>query len=514
MKISLTYRVLPWWGALVLLMGCSSPTRDNPDDPGLGDGDEGIELIADLPAGVRASGDLLAEIRFKVTADDMADSVVGNMNLVGTQARGLVKGVLAGEARRFEVEVFDVNRIRTFSAIDTLDVSSSSPLTVRVSLIRLTGGLELTSQLPPEIVNLRVDVVIAGDTTATLSFEVDENLLEQIQGIPTGTGVELAMSGVDHEDQVLVSETVRTDIRVDLLARVSLPVETGAVDVLVNFPDFVPIVAIDRFSDSAAVFFLRSLKPSLPAADEPIDFDEDFLHRALGPNEEVVEFYHFDVQSRTPGRVYVLFDRRGDSIPSQLPLFDEIPGDAGYNDLRFVVEVSVSDLNYRANSITSVADLRQAGFDTTVTEKLWNCVMVPDGSSATRRFDPTDAVGLMDGWYRDQVVRYLLFENPDSQAAIEFTGTEVSAPVMYAFLENDRDINDGFAVDPMGATHNVVTRLPTEEGYAPLWALRMFELDVFDRVTSVASAQDYDREDNVIDLGEVLIINAPVVSVE
>ena len=299
MKIPLTYRVLPWWGALVLLMGCSSPTRDNPDDPGLGDGDEGIELIADLPAGVRASGDLLAEIRFKVTADDMADSVVGNMNLVGTQARGLVKGVLAGEARRFEVEVFDVNRIRTFSAIDTLDVSSSSPLTVRVSLIRLTGGLELTSQLPPEIVNLRVDVVIAGDTTATLSFEVDENLLEQIQGIPTGTGVELAMSGVDHEDQVLVSETVRTDIRVDLLARVSLPVETGAVDVLVNFPDFVPIVAIDRFSDSAAVFFLRSLKPSLPAADEPIDFDEDFLHRALGPNEEVVEFYHFDVQSRS-----------------------------------------------------------------------------------------------------------------------------------------------------------------------------------------------------------------------
>jgi hypothetical protein len=56
--------------------------------------------------------------------------------------------------------------------------------------------------------------------------------------------------------------------------------------------------------------------------------------------------------------------------------------------------------------------------------------------------------------------------------------------------------------------------LPAEEGYGPVWALRLFKLDVFDRVTSVASAQDNDREDNVIDLGEVLLINAPVVSVQ
>ncbi len=497
-----------------LLWGCSLPTRDNPDDPLVGGGDNGIELIADLPPGVRAAGGLLAEIRYTVTATDMADSVVGTMNLIGAQVRGLIKGVSVGTARQFRVEVFDVNQIRTFSAADTLDIGANSPLTVRLTLTRLTGGLELTSRLPPEIVKLQVAIVIAGDTTTTLDYNVDGDFLQQITGIPTGTGVELVMSGLDDDGQVLVATTVRADIRNDLLARVTIPVETGAIDVIANFPDFVPIVPIDRFSDSAAVFFVRSLTPTLPEADEPVDFDELFLHRALGPNEEIVEFYHFDVRSKIPSRMYRLLDRRGNRIPAQLPIFDEIPGDAGYNDLRLVVEVSVSDLDYRANSITSLDDIVQSGYDTTLTEDLVNCVMVPDGSSATRRFDPLDATGLMDGWYRNQVVRYLLFENPASDAAVEFSGTEISAPVMYGFLENDRDILDGFALDPAGATHNVVTRLPTEDGYAPVWALRLFKLDVFDRVTSVASAQDNDREDNIIDLGQVLIINAPVVSVE
>ena len=193
-------------GLAALLCGCSSPTRDNPDDPVTG-GDDGIELIADLPAGGGATGDLLSEIRYTVSSEDMADSVSGTMNLVGTQARGLVKGVTAGLARQFRVEVFDANRIRTFEAVDTVDVANSAPLTIRMSLARLTGNLELTSRLPPEIVSLQVAVVIGGDTTAILSFEVgSEGLLERIQGIPTGTGIKLVMWGIDDDDQVLVSE--------------------------------------------------------------------------------------------------------------------------------------------------------------------------------------------------------------------------------------------------------------------------------------------------------------------
>jgi len=82
---------------------------------------------------------------------------------------------------------------------------------------------------------------------------------------------------------------------------------------------------------------------------------------------------------------------------------------------------------------------------------------------------------------------------------------------MYAFFDNDTDPTDGFATDETGSTHNVVTRLPEQEGYSPLRVLRVFKLRVFDSVMSVGSAQDNDREDNVVLLPEVLIINAPIV---
>ena len=177
-----------------------------------------------------------------------------------------------------------------------------------------------------------------------------------------------------------------------------------------------------------------------------------------------------------------------------------------------MIEVRVNDNDFQPNTLTSLADIQAAEAETTITEKIMNCVIVPDGSTASLRFDVTDAVGLHDGWYRDQIVRYLLFENPESRATAEFGGQEISAPVMYAFFDNDRDPVDGFATDGSGSTHNVVTRLPEQEGYSPLWALRVFKLNVFDRVQSVGSAQDNDREDNVLPLAEVLIVNAPVVS--
>ena len=79
------------------------------------------------------------------------------------------------------------------------------------------------------------------------------------------------MRGHDADGSVLVSEDVRTDVRDDLLA-------AGAVAITANFPDYVPIVAVDR---------------------------------------------------------------RGDRVIRQLPIFGEIPGDPGYNDLRQVIEVRV-----------------------------------------------------------------------------------------------------------------------------------------------------------------------------
>ena len=499
--------------AAFLLTTCGIPDRDNPADPGIGDDDPGIELIATLPVDLEfvPGSRLLSEVRYSITAADMRTPVTGTMNLVGERARAVALGVPDGLGRRVHVEVFDTNRIRTLAATDTIDIAGGVPSILFLPLKRLTGGVELISSLPPEIVGLSVSIVIGLDTTR-VDYDIDQSRLQKlITDIPTGTGVRMLLRGRDADGQVLVTEDVSIDVRDDLLARLTLPVVTGAVSITANFPDYLPMATIDRFSDAAAVFYRRADHANLPDAGEPIDFDRFFLHRALGPNQEQIQFYNFDVRRKTPANVYFIVDRRGDRIPRQLPIFDEIPGDAGYNDLRRVIEVRMTGSDFQPNSLSSLADIQAAAAETTVTDQIMNCVIVPDGSSARLRFDPTDAVGLHDGWYRDQAIRYLLFENPESRAVVEFGGQEISAPVMYAFFENDTDPTDGFADDGAGLTHNVVTRLPEQEGYSPLWALRVFRLSVFDRVVSVGSAQDSDREDNVVPLPAVLIVNAPVV---
>jgi hypothetical protein len=87
---------------------------------------------------------------------------------------------------------------------------------------------------------------------------------------------------------------------------------------------------------------------------------------------------------------------------------------------------------------------------------------------------------------------------------------------MYAFLQNDMDVSDGFAEDSEGNTHNVVTLLPGQQGYSPLWALTLFILDAFDRVTDVPSAQSQaGNPENRLELedGAVILVNAPIVAV-
>ena len=142
-----------------------------------------------------------------------------------------------------------------------------------------------------------------------------------------------------------------------------------------------------------------------------------------------------------------------------------------------------------------------------------NCVIVPDNSVATRRFDSADPAELQGGWYRDQIVRYFLFENPDSKAQVAF-GTPVTSNIMYAFLENDENVIDGFAIDgTTGDTHNVLTRLPEQDGYSPLWTLQAIKLLAFTRVTNVATAaQEASIDINAISL-PVLNVNAPVVGI-
>ena len=498
--------------------GCDGLRRDNPADPNVRDeAEEGIELVAALPLDADIAGvgsQLLLDITFTVTADDMNEPITGTMNLVADRAMARVRDVPVGADRIFRVDAFDVNKIRTFSVADTLEVGAGFPEIVLLTLRRLTGSLDLTSDLPPEVLELDVVIVADADSIAT-TIEIDGPVKVRFGGIPTGTGIRVFLSGRDATDQVVVEQTLRADIRADLVANVSLPAEIGALQITANFPGYVPIAAIDRFSDSAGRFFKRSVESRLPGPDEPIDFDEDFLHRAIGPNGEVIEFYHFDVRPTAPAAVYQLVDTRGDAIAAQLLIFDDVPGESGYNDLRQVNEVVVTDRDFRPNSATSLQDIEAAGYGIEPVDKIMHCVMVPDGSVALKRFDKGEPRELQNGWYRDEVVKFLLFENPKS-TAIEFSLGEVSTPQMYAFFDNDEDATEGFALDGDGSTHNVFTSLPGQEGYSPLWALRLFKLIAFDRVTNVADAlSQASNEENKLTLpnNEVLHVNAPVVAV-
>jgi hypothetical protein len=505
-----------WWGLAWLLCACGQPQRDNPLDPGI-PGGQGVELMAVLPSGpgsASVASGLLAEIRFTVSGPDLAAPVLGTMNLVGATARAQVYGVPAGLARVFRVEAFDANHIRTYAAADTVDLQAGDVPVVRLELRRLTGGVEITSELPPEITYLEV-VAVAGADTVRQEYQISGMLNERLQGVPTGTDVHIVLTGRDDQAQILLQREVVADVREDLVAHVSLPVETGALQVMARFPEYVTVVPVDRFSDQAGTFFKRSEREGLPAAGAPIDFDRDFLLKGLGPDGEAIEFYLFDVRPTVPSQVYLLVDRRGDPIPGQLPIFDLLPGDPGYSDLWQVHQVRVTDRQYLPNGLTSLQALQGDSLEMAAVDQVMHCVLVPAGSRAAKRFDPSVPAEALDGWYRDQVVKYLLFENPASTATVDLGDGKVNTPQMYAFFENDRDALDGFAVDGQsGSTRNVATRLPGGEGYSPLWVLQVLKLSVFDRVLGLASALDQARiEENIIVLPQLLYLDAPVVSV-
>ena len=500
--------IAAWSGAL--LFACGLPGRDNPADPGgPGNGEEpGIELVAVIPAGSGFAGDRFAEIRYTVTAADILEEISGPMNLVGDRASALVRGIPAGADRVFTVDAFDPNEIRTFSAADTASVTANSPLNLTLTFRRLTGSIEISSELPPEITLFHVAIDADGDTIEHV-YEVSGSVQERIADIPTGTGVAIAMDGIDAEAQVLLQVTERANVQSSFVTRITVNAVIGALQIEANFPGYIPVVAIDRFSDTAGTFFKRSEQPGLPAADEPIDFDDAFILRSLGPAGEPIAQYHLDVKPSAPALVYVAVDSRGDVIPGQLPVFDEIPGDAAYNDLRRIVEVEV-ERDYRPNAVTSWATMVAAGYDTVMTNSVMHCVMVPDGSTARQRITAGVSVELQDGWYRDEIVKYLLFESVGS------TGSSLSTPIMYAFLQNDTDLSEGFAVDADGFTHNVISLLPGQEGYSPLWALTLFKLEAFERVfdnpSAVTQSQNPDNKLELEDIS-VLLVNAPVVAV-
>mgnify|MGYP001219253502 CR=1 FL=1 len=506
--------VLPFALTCCVMVSCGQVERDNPADPRLNDADEkGIELIALLPEGdFDVGSERLADFHYEVSGPGIDPPLVGTMNLVGGSAKALVLEVPDGSDRVFRVDAVDLDKVPTFAAAETLDVADGIPQAVILKLVRLRGSLQVSSNLFQEIASFEVAIAVDGDTLRHLFDDFDDELNQRLDDLPTGGGIPVIMRGRDDEDQILIQETVFQDIREDMLAHVRLDVQVGALEVTALFPQYLPVVTVDRFSDEAAFFFKRSEIPDLPAPGEPVDFDDErFLLGGFGPNGEAIRFYHFDSRSRVPAPVYVILDPNDREIPGQLPIFDLLPGEEGHNDIWCIHHVKVVDRNYVINSLNSFDDVVAGGFDIEPTEALINAVMVPVGSTASLRFDEITPVVAQDGWYRSRIVKYLLFEHPDG-IPIQRSG-EVGLSQMFGFYENNGNELDGFAIDESGSTRNIAAALPGVGGsYSPLWVVQILRIDFFDQVKNLFEAGDL-ANDATNKILPDLRINAPIVSV-
>lgn len=271
-------------------------------------------------------------------------------------------------------------------------------------------------------------------------------------------------------------------------------------------PATAPKAVADRFSDAAGMLFRRSANAALPAAGEAIDMDQGpFITQGLGPSGQVVRYYNFDVQPRTPAPIFVLFhESTGQPVPGQLNIVDVAPADAGYNDFWQVVRVTVPD-DYIANTMTSLQELEAAGYAMETTSILVNCPIVPEGSTAALG---GGADGLTRGWYKSQLVFYFNFGEAPLASTAE--GEVPTSPIFVTFNVNPDQPGGG---PPSGfrtesgtvQTHNVVATIPRDAGYSPLWEVFVYDNGDFAAVRDLPSAQAA----NI--LGFAAFVNCPIV---
>lgn len=276
-------------------------------------------------------------------------------------------------------------------------------------------------------------------------------------------------------------------------------------------PDTAPRATIDRFSASAGMLFVRDATNGLPAAGQPVNFDQGpFITQGFGPGGQIVQYYNFDVQPAAPANIYVLF-REGDDapVPGQLNIVDVIPGDDGYNDFWRVVMVTVPR-DYVANTVTSLAEIADGGYAMEATNTIVNCPIVPDGSTAAKRLGGGGA-GLVQGWYRSQAVFYFAFE--ERALAATSGGAVPVSPIYVTFNINPDQPGggppSGFKTEPnTSQTHNVVATLPANSGYSPLWTVNIYDNANFASVRDLATA----LAARTLATGAALV-NCPVVSI-
>lgn len=282
-------------------------------------------------------------------------------------------------------------------------------------------------------------------------------------------------------------------------------------------PNMAEKAVIDRFSPEAGILFVRDDSNGLPGANQPVNFDEGpFITQGIGPNGEVVRYYNFDAQPINPAPIYVLF-REGETSPvdMQLNIINVIPGDSGYNDFWHVHKVTVPK-DYVANTITSYQEIVENGYMEEPLNTIVNCPVVPEGSTADKRFNASESTGLTNGWYKGKLVFYFNFSEK-MLTTDTMAGSEAKVPVsdILVTFNINPDMEgggpaSGFVTEGMSMqTHNVVQTLPTDPDYSPLWDVDVYDNADFNMVYDWQSAM----QATLLASG-VALVNCPIISVE
>ena len=251
-----------------------------------------------------------------------------------------------------------------------------------------------------------------------------------------------------------------------------------------NNPDTAKEAPIDRFNAVPGKLFVRTAANGLPAANAPVNFDQGaFITKGLGPAGQKVEYYNFDVMPTTPAPIYVFFKKnQATPVPGQLNVINTIPGDEGYNDFWQVYKVTVPD-DYIANSISSLPEVLSSGYTIESTNSIVNCPVVPKGSTATRRLI-NEPSSLIRCWYKRNVVYYFNFGEKNVMTTAN--GLVPLVPIYVSFNINPDQPNggpaSGFKTEPgTDQTHNVVSTLPADAGYSPLWTVVAYNNNNFNQ---------------------------------
>jgi len=185
-----------------------------------------------------------------------------------------------------------------------------------------------------------------------------------------------------------------------------------------------------------------------------------------------------------------------------------IPGDPGYNDFWQVVAVAVPD-SYVANTLTSVDQVEQSGYELETTNTIVNCPIVPDRSTASLRAEgDSSGSGLTRGWYEGKLVHYFNFG--EKKGGLVASGGKVPlSPIYVTFNDDTKGPASGFKTESDELqTHNVAATLPTSATYSPLWAVVPYPSAEFDSVVDLTTAG------TAAGSGDVAAdVNCPIVSV-